>query len=62
MSDDGKKTECIKLHVSEKTYLALCRNAARDDRKLSDFIGRICERWLYGNDSQPDLEGLDRGE
>lgn len=40
----------------------LSREAAGDDRKLSDFISLVLERWLYGNRRQKTLEGLDRAD
>lgn len=39
MSDDGKKTECIKVWMTERMFRDLSRDAMFDDRKLSDFIG-----------------------
>lgn len=56
MSEHDKKTECIKLHVSERVFKDLARAAEEDDRKLSDFIGVVLEKWLYGNRRQLELE------
>lgn len=51
-----KKTEAVKLHLSERAFHDLCMAAAQDDRKLSEFIGVILDRWLYGNRRQQELE------
>lgn len=56
MSESDKKTECIKVWMTEKMFRDLSRDAMFDDRKLSDFIGLILERWAYGNTSQKELE------
>lgn len=60
MSDDGKKTECVKVWMSEKLFKEISREAAADDRKLSDFMCLVLDRWLNGNKRQMSLEGLDR--
>ncbi len=49
MADSDKKTECIKVWMSERLFIDLNRLAILDDRKLSDFIGLILERHAYGN-------------
>ena len=62
MSESDKKTECVKVWMTEAMFRDLSREAAGDDRKLSDFMSLILERWLYGNRRQKSLEGLDRPE
>lgn len=48
MSDD-KKTDCVKVWMSERLFSDLSRLATLDDRKLSDFIGLVLERHCYGD-------------
>ena len=62
MSEDGKKTECIKVWLSERLFKQCAHEAAIDDRKLSDFIGLCLDRYLNGNSKQKSLEGLDRAD
>lgn len=56
MAEDGKKTECVKVWMTERMFRDLSRDAMYDDRKLSDFIGLVLERWAYGNTRQRELE------
>lgn len=44
-----KKTEGVKVWLSEPMELELRRLADIDGRKLSDFIGHILRRYVYGN-------------
>jgi len=62
MPDDGKKTECVKVWMTERMFRDLSRDAMFDDRKLSDFIGLILERWAYGNTRQKELKVPDRDD
>lgn len=48
MSESDKKTECVKVWMSERLFVDLNRLAILDDRKLSDFIGLLLERAAYG--------------
>lgn len=57
---DDKKTECVKVWMSEKLFIDLNRAAILDDRKLSDFIGLVLERHAYGISRRPDGEGPNR--
>ena len=61
---DEKKTECVKVWVGERLFVELNRCAIRDDRKLSDFIGLLLERHVYGHRPrpEPEAEGADRCE
>ena len=54
MADD-KRTECIKVYVSEPLELELRRLADVDDRKLSDYIAVIFRRHVFGHIA-PSLE------
>lgn len=49
MSEHDKKTECVKVWMSERLFVDLNRLAILDDRKLSDFIGLILESKAYGD-------------
>ena len=60
MADSDKKTECVKVWMSEKLFIDLNRAAILDDRKLSDFIGLALERLAYGISRRTDGEGPNR--
>ena len=60
MSGDEKKTECVKVWMSEKLFVDLNRAAILDDRKLSEFIGLILDRYAYGISRRNDEEGPNR--
>ena len=62
MSEGDKKTECVKVWMTETLFKQLSREAAMDDRKLSDFISLALDRYLNGNKRQRELEVSDRGE
>lgn len=61
MADD-KRTECIKVYVSEPLELELRRLADADDRKLSDYIAVVLRRHVFGHlaPSGDDGQGLNR--
>ena len=61
MTDD-KKSECVKVWMSEALFKQLAREASMDDRKLSEFMCICVDRYLNGNKRQRDLEVPDRGE
>ena len=56
MSESDKKTECVKVWMTETLFKQLSREAAMDDRKLSDFIALALDRYLNGNKRQRELE------
>lgn len=64
MADDIKKTEAIKVWLPEPVELELRRLADRDERKLSDYIGRVLRHHVYGHAARPvdDGERANRGE
>jgi hypothetical protein len=64
MSTDDKKTGCIKVWVSEPLELELRRLADRDDRKLSDYIGTVLRRHVWGHVPRlsDEMEGPNRAE
>jgi len=64
MADDSKKTECIKVWLSEPLELALRRLADQDDRKLSEYICIILRHHVYGYGAPAtgEPEGPKRGD
>lgn len=56
MTDD-KKTEYVKVWLSEPLELELHRLADRDDRKLSDYIGIILRRHVWGHAARTPGDG-----
>jgi hypothetical protein len=61
---DGKKTEAVKIWLAEPLELELRRLADSDDRKLSEYIGLILRRHVFGNAAPgaSDGDGANRGE
>lgn len=59
-----KKTESVKVWLSEPLELELRRLADREDRKLSDYIGTVLKRhvWGHGAAGCDPAEGAIRGE
>ena len=51
MSGD-KKTEQVKVWMDEKLFIDLNRLAIADDRKLSEYIGVVLARHVYGHGSR----------
>jgi hypothetical protein len=49
MVDDRKHTEAVKLFLTEREYLDLCRQAVREDRKPGEMARVIVRRSLYGS-------------
>lgn len=64
MTTTDKKTEQVKVWMDEKLFVDLNRLAIVDDRKLSDFIGVVLSRYVYGHGSrtQEPIEGANRGD
>ena len=62
MADSDKKTECVKVWMSERLFIDLNRLAIRDDRKLSEYIHLLLWRHKYGHDNPmpDDDEGPNR--
>ena len=48
-TDLGKKSEPIRVWVSEPLELELRRLADRDERKLSDYVEIVLRRHVYGH-------------
>lgn len=49
MVDDNKRTEALKVWLTERELLDLSRLAAREDRKVGEMARVIVRRYLYGN-------------
>ena len=64
MCNDDKKTEQVKVHMSERLFMDLSRLAARDDRKLSEYIGIVLNLHVYGHSSKltENIEGANSPE
>lgn len=48
MVDDRKHTEAVKAFFTEREFLDLCRQAAREDRKPGELVRVIVRRHMYG--------------
>jgi hypothetical protein len=61
MTDD-KRSECVKVYVSEPLELELRRLADAEDRKLSDYIAIVLRRHVFGHvaPSADDAQGPNR--
>lgn len=49
MCGSEKKTECRKVHMTERMALDLARAANEDGRSDSEFINRVLSLYLYGH-------------
>lgn len=56
MPDDVKKTESVKVWLSEPLELELRRLADADCRKLSEYIGIVLRRHVWGNSASAAAE------
>jgi hypothetical protein len=54
MADNGKRTEQIKLLVTERMALDLMHLASQDDRSISDYLFRLLNREMYGSVARDD--------
>ena len=48
MVDDRKRTEAVKVWLTERELLDLSRQATRDDRKVGEMVRVMVRRSLYG--------------
>ena len=55
MADD-KRVNCVKVCFDDALFIAIGRMAAREDRKVADFVHLIVRRHVYGN-YQRDVTG-----
>lgn len=46
--DDRKHSESVKVFLTEREYLDLCRQAVREDRKPGELVRVIVRRSMYG--------------
>ena len=53
MVDDRKHTEQVKVMLTERELLDLCRLAAVDDRKPSEMVRVIVRQYMYGRVCAP---------
>lgn len=49
MADADKRTECVRVCMSERMFLDLNHEAIRADRSLPEFIYLIVRNWKYGH-------------
>ena len=49
---DEKRTEEIKLRLTEREFLDLSRLAAIDDRSTAEFVTRLLRASMYGSVQQ----------
>ena len=56
-----KRTEPVKVWLTESEFLALNRMAISDDRKLSDFLGIVLHQFAFGH-SKPRLANEQENE
>lgn len=49
MLDDRKRTETVKIMMTEKVFHDIGRLCARDDRSPAELIHLIVKKYLYGN-------------
>jgi hypothetical protein len=48
VADNVKRTECVKVCFTEREFIDLGRMAARDDRKVADWVWVQVRRSIYG--------------
>ena len=56
MVDDNKRTEPVKVWLTERELLDLSRLSAREDRKVGEMLRVIVRRAMYGILGAPDTE------
>lgn len=47
----NKKTEAVKVHMSEELFNGIARLAERDDRSMSDYCERVLRLHFFGHGS-----------
>jgi hypothetical protein len=48
-ADNTKRTNCVKVCFTDREFIDLGRLAARDDRKVSDWVWVELRRRMYGS-------------
>lgn len=49
MLDSDKRTECVRVCMSERMFVDMNRRAVDADRTLAEFIYLLARNWTYGN-------------
>ena len=49
MAESAKRTEEIKLRLTDRELLDIARLAAVDERSLTEYIVRVLQRHMYGS-------------
>ena len=64
MADDHKRTEALKLWLTEQELLDLTRMAIKDDRKPGEMGRVILRRFIYGyiGAAADEIHGANRAE
>lgn len=57
MADSSKRENCVKVCFDDRLFIDLGRAAAREDRKLADYVHLIVRRHMYGNYARNAMEG-----
>lgn len=62
MAESSKRTECVKVCMSEEMFLDLNHDAIHADRTLAEFIYLLLRDWKYGHGTRrhPGREGTER--
>lgn len=54
MADDSKRVNCVKVCFSDRLFIDLGREAARQDRTVAELVHLIVRRHMYGNFARDD--------
>ena len=49
MVDDNKRQHDVKLWLTDREYIDLCKQAEREDRKPGEMGRVVLRRYMYGN-------------
>mgnify|MGYP007039181128 CR=1 FL=1 len=55
MADDIKRVNCVKVCFSDRLFIDLGREAARQDRTVAELVHLIVRRHMYGNYVREDV-------
>ena len=56
MPDDNKRVTDIKLWLTDREFIDLCKLAETHDRKPGEMGRVILRRYMYGNVAQPECD------
>lgn len=64
MLDDNKRPHAVKLWLTDREYVDLCKQADREDRKAGEMGRVIVRRYMYGNvaASEQDVHRANRAD